>query len=993
MLKVALVNDAFLPIIDGVGRVVYEYATAIGSRGNECYVIAPMCEAGYRARYPFEIIDFQSVLLPGRAHYRTGVATLDPHYMSRISSLKVDLIHAHSPGPAGMEAVRLASKLRVPLVGTFHSKFYDDFLKATHSKSLATLGVRYVVDFFDRCDEVWTVSATAADTLREYGYKGRIEIVQNGVNTEYSNIDESKGRRMARQAFGLSEAPMLLYVGQMNWKKNIRRIIEAARILYEKGQPFQLVFTGKGPDEDEIKEVAYAKLPKEQLRFTGHVTDNYMLAGLYLTADVFVFPSEYDTAGMVVREAATVGTPSIVLRGSAPAEVIVDGENGFICKNSALSLSESIEQALRDPQRLQRIGKQAKLTIPKGWDNIMDEVLGRYQTLVEREKGALTRKRGIFRHELTAIDHTLEKRTAELVWRYLKQDMQHIYAYDYTPQKTAPSLAQESTLLPRSTPEKQGISSENLLELYRAVDTDEDANVHSMLVLRNGHVVSEGYWAPYIKEAPHQLYSMSKSITATAIGLLVDEGMLTLDERIVDIFADKVTNKAEHPQRNITVWHLLTMSTGVRFDEVGSALGKDWEQEFLDSSLRFEPGTQFYYNSMNTYMLAAIVCRRTGGSMMNYLTPRLFAPLGICSASWELCPNGVEKGGWGLSLTLEDAAKVGLLYLQKGRFMVDGKRKQLLSREWVEAATKRQIATPNGELRYGYGYQIWMAPNKSGYMFNGAFGQYLVIMPDKNALVTIFSGSSRLFAQGDLMSYISQCFLSVSGPLEENPRTQRLLKNALSMLSVTKRKQGFLPALLPIPFAELADFLHGNRYNMAHNTTGAFPVVLEAVHNNFSTGLTAVSFEKSGAHALLMHVDEAETRNTIEIRANGFSHSEVKRRQEFYSVAISATYGARASGSIVLQLYLYFLETPCARILTLDFSENKLSMICDENPSIQSAATMLMELAGVTQVELFRSVLPLLRGEKLRNRLQTFTTATLHGLLQHDEPASPQAVQ
>ena len=161
-MRIAQCNESFLPIADGVGRVVYEYANALGERGHESYVIAPMSQAGYRQNYPFEIVDFVSVPLPGTAKFRTGVATLDRHYMARIDEVKLDLIHAHSPGLAGIEAVRLASKLHIPLVGTFHTRYQEDILRFTHSESLTSLGLKYVVDFYDRCDEVWAVSEFAA---------------------------------------------------------------------------------------------------------------------------------------------------------------------------------------------------------------------------------------------------------------------------------------------------------------------------------------------------------------------------------------------------------------------------------------------------------------------------------------------------------------------------------------------------------------------------------------------------------------------------------------------------------------------------------------------------------------------------------------------------------------------------------------------------------------------------------------------------------------
>ncbi len=979
MLRIAQCNDTFLPVVDGVGRVTYEYARALGERGHDCYVVTPLRNGGCRGKYPFEIVDFIGVPLKRLPQYSAGVAVLDSHYMARMEGVQLDLVHAHSPGPSGLEAIRLASKLKVPLIGTFHSKYHDDILRVTRNESLAAIGVKYIVDFFDRCDEVWTVSRAAAETLRSYGYHGRIEIVQHG--TDMPNI-RAVDIQAARGMFALSNGPILLYVGQLDWKKNLRQTLNAAALLQSRGVSFQLVLAGQGKDEAAIR-----KLAQElgvNACFTGHITDPRLLNGLYAAASLFVFPSAYDTAGLVVREAAAAGTPSVVLANSAPAEVVRNGENGFVCGETPESLCDVMQRALSEPGRLARMGEQARMRIPIPWGNVMNDVIDRYQALVDREKSALKRKRGLLRKELDAMDRTLEKRTLDLVWRYMKQDMQHIYAYGYTPQKRA-ALNTQAVLLPRATPESEGVRSSDLLELYHTIDADADAAIQGMLVVRNGHVICEGYWAPYEKELPHQLYSLSKSITATAIGMLVDEGRLSLDERLVELFADKVVDPATHPQKELNVWHLLTMSTGVRFNEVGSALGADWEQEFLDSGVRFPAGTQFYYNSMNTYMLAAIVRRKTGGSMLEYLKPRLFEPLQIHSVSWETCPRGTEKGGWGLSLTLEDVAKVGQLYLQMGRWTVDGEERQLISRKWIEEATRVQIETPNGECRDGYGYQVWIAPYPGGYLFNGAFGQYMLALPDKNALVAIFSGSSRLFAQGGTMSYVKRCFLRAEQtPLPPQPEAQHALLDALQGLTCRNRQEVAPEGILPMPFNWLRAQLDGKTYTFDTNVSGLFPMVIQSVHNNYSTGLTSVAFSANEDGGLSVAFYEGETQNLLYVQGELFRRSTATIRQETHAVSVSARYGMQSSGETLLRLYVYFLETPCTRVLTFRFHKDDVTLTFDELPSIQDATTMLMELAGVTRAELFRSMMPLLKKERLQSRLRSFTTANVHGALAHD---------
>lgn len=383
-MRIAQCSESFLPVVDGVGRVVFQYANALSRSGNECYVITSLNNSGYRGQYPFEIVDFISVKLPSAPQYHTGIAPLDPHYAERISQISLDLVHAHAPGFAGIEAFRLAEKQNIPLVGTFHSKYYDDFLRVTHSDVLASLGSRYVAEFYELCDEVWTVSEDAVETLYSYGYKGDIIVVQNGTEIRTPNAEFESA---ARKEFKLGNDPILLYVGQMDFKKNLRRTLEAAALLKKRGFAFQLVLAGQGQDFKALKAMAN-EIRLDNVVFTGHITDRDLLDGLYMAASLFVFPSLYDTAGLVVREASVMGTPSIVVRGTAPAEVIRDGVNGLLCDDDTVSLCNAIEKYLfriNDKER-QNIRSEAQTSIPLPWETVMKEVEDRYRALIARGK-------------------------------------------------------------------------------------------------------------------------------------------------------------------------------------------------------------------------------------------------------------------------------------------------------------------------------------------------------------------------------------------------------------------------------------------------------------------------------------------------------------------------------------------------------------------------------------------------------------------------------
>lgn len=379
-MRIIQFSDSFYPIMDGVGNVVFQYAMHLGREGHECYVVAPQTDTGWRGGWPFEMVDYVGLPLPIMKSYTAGAPFLDAHCTKRLGMIEADIVHVHSPFVAGQAALAYAKKHNVPMVGTFHSKYYDDFLQITGVELLAEAGTKYVVDFYNRCTEVWAVSASSAETLRSYGYKGDVRVMVNGTDTVplVPGMDAAVSER-----FGLGDEPVLLFVGQMNWKKNLRRILEAAALVR---RPFRLVFAGQGPHEREIRRLAEDLGLGDRAVYTGHMTDRDELNGLFARADLFLFPSIYDNGPMVVREAAAMGTPAVVVRGSSAAEGITDGENGFLCADESEDLARVIAGALSDPRRLRAVGDRAKETIPIPWDRLLDQVVTRYGELINNEQ-------------------------------------------------------------------------------------------------------------------------------------------------------------------------------------------------------------------------------------------------------------------------------------------------------------------------------------------------------------------------------------------------------------------------------------------------------------------------------------------------------------------------------------------------------------------------------------------------------------------------------
>lgn len=379
-MRIGQFTDSFLPIVDGVGRVVASYARTLGQMGHEVTVFAPQADMGDLTGQPFDVVTYNAFPMPGKMPYRIGFPALDIPFEKKLSALSLDVIHVHSPFMAGHAGLHMAKKHRLPVVGSFHSKYYDDFSQTLKVEALAKGGVKLVVDFYAQCDEAWAVSGSTAETLREYGYKDEVVVMPNG--TDVRTLDETVLPELTRRYALEPGVPVLLYVGQLNWKKNIRRILEAVKLLKERGVKLRLLLAGQGPHREEIEEEGRAMGIDDRMTFVGHLQQTRELDGLYSLASLFVFPSLYDNAPMVLREAAAMGTPAVLIEGSHSAEGVTDGINGLTCRDEAGSLADAIAGGLADPERLKRIGQAARETIPVPWQLLMQQVADRYERLV-----------------------------------------------------------------------------------------------------------------------------------------------------------------------------------------------------------------------------------------------------------------------------------------------------------------------------------------------------------------------------------------------------------------------------------------------------------------------------------------------------------------------------------------------------------------------------------------------------------------------------------
>ncbi len=368
--------DTYPPNVDGVGRVTLSYCQTLTTMGHTAYYIAPD-SPDCTEFFGIPVLLQKSLPVKGEL-FRAGLPMLDARYRRKVDQIAFDVVHAHSPFLAAAEASRIARKRDVPLISTFHSKYYDDALAKTHSEVLARTVVRGIVKFYEKCDGVWTVNHATAQVLHEYGYQGEILVMENGTDVETLN-PEAEARLFQRLALRPG-VPVLLFVGQHNYKKNLHGVLGACALLKRRGQPFQLVCAGSGPDFDAIVQEARDIGIGDDTQFMGHMADRGELMALYHRADLLVFPSLYDNAPMVLREAAAMGTPGLLVQGSCAAEGVTDGVNGYISPDeSAERIAETILRALPTTET---VGQEAQRTIPVSWASIMERVVAEYERLI-----------------------------------------------------------------------------------------------------------------------------------------------------------------------------------------------------------------------------------------------------------------------------------------------------------------------------------------------------------------------------------------------------------------------------------------------------------------------------------------------------------------------------------------------------------------------------------------------------------------------------------
>ncbi len=533
----------------------------------------------------------------------------------------------------------------------------------------------------------------------------------------------------------------------------------------------------------------------------------------------------------------------------------------------------------------------------------------------------------------------------QLFWEIINRKTGSLGQVTYKPQK--PSFPYDEEALkkgkfvpkypieqpfPRSTPEEQGLSSEYVAAFVQALMDEKDVHMHQLMIVKNGHVIYESGFSPYPSGVWHVTYSMCKTMTGMAIGMLIDDGLISLESRLIDILEINKVSMAFLRYRDVTIKHLLTMTTGSTFNEVGAITGDNWIKGYLEGNVKFEPGSQFDYNSMNSFILSAIVTKLTGRTLFDFLKDRLFTPLGIKQVFWETSPKGITKGGWGMFITQEDAAKLGQLYLQNG--MWNGQR--ILSEKWIREATKAQIITgkPDNPL---YGYHLWMEERPGSYIFNGMLGQNVYVYPDLNMLIITNAGNPDLFSMGGMTGVIRK--YTEAGLLK--PQEEPLPKDKIGEKNLQKVKEcaeGRDVRTRIEKFSECGPLrrkrkeshrdaflksLDKAEFELSQANVGLMPLMMQVVHNNYTEGIRSIRFEYGSDKVFYLEVFEGKAVHRMKVGFEEPLVSEIDEAGEPYLVSVLGKFGKNEDDQQVISLRIAFIEEANERDIKIVFEDKE----------------------------------------------------------------------
>lgn len=481
------------------------------------------------------------------------------------------------------------------------------------------------------------------------------------------------------------------------------------------------------------------------------------------------------------------------------------------------------------------------------------------------------------------------------------------------PQKPMINDFDESTLLERGNPLDAGFPEGYIESYFNEIENDDSIYPHQLMVIKDGKVIGEKIYEPYDKKTWNACFSLTKTTIGLAIGFLYDEGKINLDEKYYHILAPK--KPINIYQKDLSIRHLLTMTTGVRFNESSSAVSKEWIKDYMSATVKFKAGSKFEYNSLNTYILSAIVTKIAGESVTSFLKRKLYDPLGIKDFYYEVSPEGIEKGGWGLYLTTEDMAKLGLLILNNGKW----NGRELISEDWIKQMSSTEMKVGMAGQKFDYGFQMWTKEKTGLCCYNGLFDQDIIIYRNTGVVLVSACGNNDAFHSNNIFRIHEKYFAKVPNRYF---RCKPLIKNV---------KKESDPSLF-----HYYSRLNNNYFKAVEKNTASvsvLPFVLQVVMNTYTSGFSGFSFKKEKGDYIL-HIDQVNEDINLHYNFDKGVRQTLSFYKNKYECVVKGRFTRNEEDAPLLLISIYFLEFASVRYIKIFFTKDgkSLRVQLSENP-------------------------------------------------------------
>ncbi len=466
---------------------------------------------------------------------------------------------------------------------------------------------------------------------------------------------------------------------------------------------------------------------------------------------------------------------------------------------------------------------------------------------------------------------------------------------------------------------------------------DNRVNLSGIGILYKGRLVREEYVYPYTSKYRHVSFSMCKSIVAMAVGIAIEKKLIKLEERIIDIFPEFDTVFVKKGIKSITVRNLLTMTTGAYFDELSAYFSDNWLISYFNGDVMFEPDSEFSYNSLNTYILVAVIRKRTGMSLEEFLDKHLFKYLNISDITWDMSPEGMEQGGWGVKISIPDMLKLGQLYLNKGCVEYNDKKINVIPSKWIEESTSIQVKLNDKEVVSGYGYHIWILQD-GAYLFNGLFGQNVYVNPEKELVVAITASAYEIFPGGSLVSKL--CDFSGADTLYDTSFITGI-KNLLKRPRYELIKREKIKYDEDTFFYVLSEYMD-IKYVFEEYAASILPISIQGLYSMFSSGIKAIQFKRiDDRFCMLVNENDCEYTILLGYKDNSYEYQVIDIKGKKIPIAANCSFAFDEDDDFLLKIKLDYLEEVGNRIFKIYLKNNYILLKATEVPDLQEFTGML----------------------------------------------------